>query len=313
MQSPWGEIDVDDAHVHFFSHGFFSALAAQKSAQAAGASHAATADDIVTALGWQAPPADPRALAAIWVKELDRWGVRRAALIASIPGDQHSVVAAVGAYPDRFYGYFMVNPVAPDAAEWVRTALDGGHLHGICLFPAMHCFSIQDERVRPVLEAAARRPGTTVFVHCGVLTVGVRAKLGLPSPFDMRFSNPIDLHAIALAFPKLRFVIPHFGAGYFREALMVCDLCPNVYLDTSSSNNWTRYQAEPLDLPQVFRRALDIAGPERLLFGSDSSFFPRGWHAAIFAVQAQALHEIGISAADARRIFGGNLERLISA
>ena len=23
---------------------------------------------------------------------------------------------------------------------------------------------------------------------------------------------------------------------------MLCDLCPNVYLDTSSSNSWTRYE-----------------------------------------------------------------------
>jgi hypothetical protein len=150
-----------------------------------------------------------------------------------------------------------------------------------------------------------------VFVHCGVLTVGVRAKLGLPSPFDMRYSNPIDLHAVALAFPKLRFVIPHFGAGYFREALMLCDLCPNVYLDTSSSNSWTRYQPERLDLSQVFRRALDVLGPHRLLFGTDSSFFPRGWHAAIFESQSHALAEIGVSAADARRIFGGNLMELV--
>jgi predicted TIM-barrel fold metal-dependent hydrolase len=95
--------------------------------------------------------------------------------------------------------------------------------------------------------------------------------------------------------------------------LMLCDLCPNVYLDTSSSNGWMRYQPEPLDLAQVFRRALDVAGPERLLFGSDSSFFPRGWHAAIFEAQAEALGRIGISAADARRIFGGNLEGIGAA
>jgi predicted TIM-barrel fold metal-dependent hydrolase len=195
--------------------------------------------------------------------------------------------------------------------ERVRTALGGGHLHGICLFPAMHRFSIQDERARGVLEIAASHPGTLVFVHCGVLTVGMRAKLGLPSLFDMRFSNPIDLHAVALAFPRLRFVIPHFGAGYFREALMVCDLCPNIYLDTSSSNSWIRYQPEALDLSQVFRRALNVAGPERLLFGSDSSIFPRGWHNAIFEVQAQALHQIGISRTDASSIFGANLQTLL--
>ena len=85
-------------------------------------------------------------------------------------------------------------------------------------------------------------PGTAVFVHCGVLSVGVRKKLGLPSPFDIRFGNPLDLHAVALAYPPVPIIVPHFGAGLFREALMVADLCPNVLLDTSSSNGWIKYQ-----------------------------------------------------------------------
>jgi uncharacterized protein len=307
MQSPWGEIEVADAHVHFFSHGFFSALAAQISPSSA----PETGESIAGRLGWQPPPADDEALASAWVRELDRWGVTRASLISSIPGDEPSVTAAARLYPHRFYGYFMVNPTAPDASERVRTALGEGRLRCLCLFPAMHRFSIHDERVRALLELALSR-NALVFVHCGVLTVGVRAKLGLPSPFDMRYSNPIDLHAVALAFPKLRFVIPHFGAGYFREALMLGDLCPNVYLDTSSSNSWTRYQPQPLELSQVFRRALDVLGPHRLLFGTDSSFFPRGWHSAIFESQSRALAEIGVSAADARGIFGGNLMELLA-
>lgn len=307
MQSPWGEIEVADAHVHFFSHGFFSALAVQKSHSSA----PETAESIAGKLGWQAPPADDEALAAAWVRELDRWGVARSSLIASIPGDELSAATAVRRHPDRFYGYFMVNPLAPDASEHARTGLGEGRLRCVCLFPAMHRFSIQDERVRALLELAASH-NALVFVHCGVLTVGVRAKLGLPSPFDMRYSNPIDLHAVALAFPKLRFVIPHFGAGYFREALMLCDLCPNVYLDTSSSNSWTRYQPEPLELSQVFRRALDVVGPHRLLFGTDSSYFPRGWHSAIYESQSRALAEIGVSAGDARCIFGANLMDLLA-
>jgi len=311
MQTSWGEIEVSDAHIHFFSRAFFASLATQKEAQRTGAA-AETAESIAAALGWQAPPSDAPALAANWVRELDRHGVQRAALIASIPSDENSVAEAVGAFPDRFYGYFMVNPLAPDAVNRVRAALGGGELHCICLFPAMQRFSIQDERVRPILEAAASF-NALVFVHCGVLTVGVRAKLGLPSLFDMRFSNPLDLHAVALAFPQLRFVVPHFGAGFFREALMLCDLCPNVYLDTSSSNKWTRYQPETLDLQQVFRRALDVAGPQRLLFGSDSSFFPRGWNGTIFETQRHTLKSIGISTADARRIFGANLHQLMSS
>jgi predicted TIM-barrel fold metal-dependent hydrolase len=308
MQSPWGNIEVCDAHVHFFSHGFFSTLAAQVSARSG---VPATVESIAATVGWNAPPREPGTLASVWIGELDRRNVACAALIASVPGDEASVAAAVHAYPDRFYGYFMVDPTAAGANERVRAALDGGNLHCICLFPAMHRYSIQDERVRTLLDVAAAHPGVAIFVHCGVLTVGVRAKLGLASPFDMRFSNPVDLHAVALTYPKLRFIIPHFGAGYFREALMLCDLCPNVYLDTSSSNSWVRYQPDGLDLTGVFRRALDVAGAERLLFGTDSSFFPRGWQAAIFEAQVQALQQIGISGTDAQRIFGGNLSQIL--
>jgi predicted TIM-barrel fold metal-dependent hydrolase len=145
-----------------------------------------------------------------------------------------------------------------------------------------------------------------------VLSVGVRDKLGLKSPFDMRFSNPIDLHAVALRHPSVPFVVPHFGAGYFREALMLASLCPNVYFDTSSSNQWMRYQESQLNLRQVFRRAIDVVGAKRLLFGTDSSFFPRGWHQQIFEEQARALYELDVSAADARAIFSENLLRIIA-
>ena len=90
---------------------------------------------------------------------------------------------------------------------------------------------------------------------------------------------------------------------------MLCDMCPNVHLDTSSSNSWMRYQA--LDLKQVFSRALDVAGPKRLLFGTDSSFFPRGWQEPVFSSQDRALYELGLSKPDAQAILGGNLDRLL--
>jgi len=55
---------------------------------------------------------------------------------------------------------------------------------------------------------------------------------------------------------------------------------------------------------------LDVVGPSRLLFGSDSSFFPRGWNGEIFNQQTAALQEIGISADNARMILGENLVRI---
>jgi len=302
METPWGDIAVSDAHVHFFSPAFYAALADQADQPL---------ETVGRTLGWRIP-ASCAELAAAWKAELDANSVAKAALMASIPGDEDSAAAAVELFPDRFHGYFMANPVAPGGAARIEQALAGGRLRGICLFPAMHHYSTADARLRPVFEAAAAHPGAIVFVHCGVLTVGVRRKLGLPSRFDMRYSNPIDLHAAALEFPQVNFVIPHFGAGYFREALMLCDLCPNVYLDTSSSNGWIRYQPETLSLTDVFRKALAVAGGERLLFGSDSSYFPRGWHAEVLQTQIQALTELAVPAEHARLILGGNLERLLA-
>jgi predicted TIM-barrel fold metal-dependent hydrolase len=297
MQTPWGELAVSDAHLHFFSRPFFASLGAQSGK---------SAEDIAGALGWDLP-AGPRELAVRWVTELDRCGVARAAAIASFPGDEASVIAAAAAHPGRLFAYAMFNPMEPEAPARAEAAFLGG-VRALCLFPAMHRYPMHDAKVEAVLEVAASTPGRAVFVHCGVLTVGVRKKLGLPSHFDMRFSNPLDMHAVALRYSRLPFVVPHFGAGYFREALMLADLCPNVYLDTSSTNSWMRY--EELDLATVFRRALAVVSPRRLLFGSDSSFFPRGWNAAIFDQQSLVLHSLDLSAADARLIFSENLEGL---
>ena len=79
-------------------------------------------------------------------------------------------------------------------------------------------------------------------------------------------------------------IVPHFGAGFFREALMAADQCPTIHLDTSSSNSWMKFHPG-LTLEAVFRQALAVAGAERLLFGTDSSFFPRGWQQPIYEAQ----------------------------
>jgi predicted TIM-barrel fold metal-dependent hydrolase len=289
---------ICDAHVHFFSPAFFATLAGQR--------QVATADAI-RHLGWD-DPISADALADRWVTELDAQGVSRVALIASVPGDEASVAAALERHPARFVGYFMLDPTKPDTENRVKEALGRG-LRGVCLFPAMQGYSLHDPRVAQVTEIVATHEHAVLFVHCGVLSVGARQKLGLPSPFDIRYGNPLDIEAIAMRHPHMPIVIPHFGAGLFREALMLADQCPNVCFDSSSSNAWMKYQPG-LTLEQVFETALAVAGVDRLLFGSDSSFFPRGWHRAIYNVQRAALVDLGVSDAQQAQIFGGNFEKM---
>ncbi len=121
--------------------------------------------------------------------------------------------------------------------------------------------------------------------------------------------NPLDLIPVALDHPDLPILIPHFGAGFLRETLMAADLCPNILLDTSSSNGWIRYFPS-LTLDQVFERAFRVAGAARILFGSDSSYFPRGWNSQIFEAQKDCLERLQVSEADQEKIIGGNFDWL---
>ena len=299
MNTPFGDLSIADAHAHFFSHNFFRTLAASLKSP----------DVLKERLPFEFPPEEPEALASRWVEELDRNGIARSVLIASVPGDEESVAAAARAYPQRFIPYFMLNPKSPDAHERTKRAFTELGLRGVCLFPAMHHFHVWEKELRPILEVVAEHRGVA-FVHCGILKVGVRDKLGLPSPFDMRYANPLDVSGVARSFGTVSFVLPHFGCGFFRELLLVASECGNVYADTSSSNSWIEKLPEPMSLERVFERALSVLGPERILYGSDSSFFPRGFLKDHLGGQMKLLAGLGVGRAQAESIFGGNLLRI---
>jgi uncharacterized protein len=288
---------TNDSHCHFFSSRFLELLAAD----------GRSGDAIAATLGWD-PPGTTQDLADRWVAELDRGQVARAALIASIPGDEASVADAVARHPNRLVGCFMHNPAAPGAEAQLARSLAELKLRVVCLFPAMHGYRFDDERVERVFAAAAGH-GAVVFAHCGMLTVGVRKKLGLQSRFDLRLGDPLSLARVALGFPNVPVIIPHFGAGFLREALMAADQCSTIHLDSSSSNGWTKFHPG-LSLDDVFWQALSVAGPDRLLFGTDSSFFPRGWQRPVYDAQQLIVEKLGISADDRDQIFGQNFDRL---
>jgi predicted TIM-barrel fold metal-dependent hydrolase len=292
-----------DAHCHFFSSRFLELL----TQPLPGLSGDDRAGAVSAMLGWE-PPGTAEVLSDRWVAELDRHGVARATLIASIPGDESSVRTAVARHPQRFVGAFMFNPAGPDPAARLKTLLEDRSLRQIALFPAMHRYRVDDPAVDTVFEAAAAA-GAAVFVHCGVLTVGVRKRLGLPSPFDLRLGDPLAVAVVAARHPTVPVILPHFGAGFLREALMAADSCANVHLDTSSSNGWMKYYPG-LTLEATFRQGLAVAGPDRLLFGTDSSFFPRGWQKPVYDAQVAALTAANASADVRKRVLGGNFARL---
>lgn len=297
---------INDSHCHFFSRRFFEALGREKH----GSDRPPTADAVAAELGWETP-GDPEALATRWVDELNRHHVSRAALIASVPGDHESVARAVAAYPDRFVGFFVVNPMAPDGLDQAARIFGMPGMRCACLFPSMHRYRFDEARVAALFELAAAHRGA-IFAHCGYLSIEARIRMGLPSLLDLRCGDPLALAATAAAFPTVPVIVPHFGGGFFREALMAADACPSIHFDTSSSNSWIKYVPD-LTLAEVFRRAIAVAGAHRILFGSDSSFFPRGWRTVIHGAQRAILEEIGAEAPCCDGIFSANFDRLFGA
>ena len=173
MQTPWGDLAVTDAHVHFFSRRFFRSARRRRRRLPQSRPRWAGTSPRRTPPNWPAPgPPSWTATAS-----------PRSVLIASMPGDEPSVLAAAAAVPGRFFAYAMVNPLAAGRRRARRGSMPSASSPPCTATPCTTRAST------PVLEQAAAQ-NCAVFVHCGVLTVGVRKKLGLPSPFDMRFSNP---------------------------------------------------------------------------------------------------------------------------
>ncbi|MBI3871599.1 MAG: amidohydrolase [candidate division Zixibacteria bacterium] len=299
-------MEVIDAHIHFLSYNYFRLLTQLRHDY----------DDIDSFIAaqaekyqFEAPPTDPVRLADRWVVELDRHGVNRATAIASIPGDESSVAEALRVYPDCFIGVMPVNPYLAVAEELVEHAVREWGFRGIALYPSLHRFAAHAARVYPIYRLA-RRYRLVVYVHFGRLRMTPRRWWGLSDVYDWHYADPADLHQAATDFPTVDFVIPSFGAGTLAKLLRLALQCPNVHVDTSSSNNWLEDQSEFLDLKQAFERTLEAFGPERVLFGTDSGIFPRGWRTPIYSEQMEIMTALGLSDRIREAIMGGNARRL---
>ena len=70
---------------------------------------------------------------------------------------------------------------------------------------------------------------------------------------------------------------------------------PNVYIDTSGSNQWMRWMPYDVTLESLFRKYRETIGASRILFGTDSSWFPRGFSKSYLDVQVRAMADVGYS------------------
>jgi hypothetical protein len=292
-------IEVIDAHAHFMTAGSMKAWSQRGRSMTSFAKRTQTRTDMKSI---DFPDEDFDA-GQKWADELDGYGVSSVGFMIG-PETYDEFMESRRRFPGYFLGYLNVQPNDPDAPQKIRSAAEDGFL-GIKLYPSSwRGIHVYDEQLYPIYEEAKKQK-MVVFCHFGV-SIGGEA--------DLRSGNPIDIQIPARDFTDVNFIIAHFGAGWFRELLLLQYQTDNVYMDSSGSNVWMKYLPQDLTIKDVFRHAIRAGGPDKILFGTDSTFFPRGFRFNILEEQFNAVQSLKkdglIDDEGLEKIFGGNLKRL---
>ncbi len=301
-----------DFHTHFFSAAYFRTLAAQSfgaNVPVAGEVDAKLAR-VSAQAGFELPSASTAEHTARWIAEMDRHGIAHLCTFASVPEEIPIVCEAAALSKGRISAFALTNPRVEGATQKLGALLAEGRVRGALVFPAMHHWRWDGPEAAALLRVLDEH-GAIVYAHCGLLVVKVRDLLGLPRVADINYANPLSLVPAANAYRRIRFVVPHFGAGFLRETMLLGAQCDNVYVDTSSSNSWRSVLCPKPTLAEVFKRTLEVFGPERVLFGTDSNTFPAGWRKDRHDEQRRALLEAGADDTTLELVFGGNARQLL--
>jgi uncharacterized protein len=212
------------------------------------------------------------------------WAENRVPATAS-PDDVRRCNAAVAGwterYPDRFLPYCFVSCVYPDEAmRELEECVEQRGFRGLKLYAACR---YDDPRVEPVVARAARY-GIPTLLH----VVQRRTHDGA----GQFVSDGREVAHLAQRLPLAALILAHVGGGGdWTYSIKAVRPHPNVYVDLSGS---------VVDAGLV-EAAYAAVGPQRLLFGTDSSM----------TEGVGKLLGASIPPAEKRPIWGATLQRLL--
>jgi aminocarboxymuconate-semialdehyde decarboxylase len=238
------------------------------------------------------------------------------------PADARAVASAsndalaelADAHDARFLALATLPALDPDAAaeELARSVAAG--LRGGVLLTNVRGARLDEERFRPIFEAAAQlevpivlHPTTPAnpepFVDFGLMTTVGFIMETTVSVLRLVLSGLYERHReLKLLVPHVGAVIPYlfgrigyeierYGVGAESLSEPVGEALRRLYLDSVSV--W----------PPAIRLAIDIFGPDHVMFGTDIPFWER-------QKSVDALEQAGLTAADLEKVSGGNADAL---
>jgi predicted TIM-barrel fold metal-dependent hydrolase len=204
-------------------------------------------------------------------------------------------VAELCTMTKRFIGFASVDPLKKGAARELENAVRDLHLKGLKLDPALQDFRPNASNAFSIYETAAALK-IPVLLHTGMSWAPQTA---------LEIGNPLLLEEPIRQFPKLNFVLAHFGWPWVWEATALALKYPNVFLDTSCL-----YYDSPKEFYQfVFSKQIPTTVIERslrdkLVFGSN---YPR----VEIKNMVYALKSLPLTEGCLQRILKENAEQLL--
>jgi uncharacterized protein len=174
-----------------------------------------------------------------------------------IPADptriNESTAEFVAAAPDRRVGFMSVHPNQPDALSEVERCHFDLNLRGIKLAPNYQRFDPLSEPARKLFGLASKLD-LPIMIHQGASPI---------REAELRYTHPLLMDEIAIAFPDLRIVLAHMGHPWQRDTIVTIRKHPHLYADVSALvfRPWSLYEA--------LRLATEWGATHKLLFGSD--------------------------------------------
>ena len=170
-----------------------------------------------------------------------------------------SVLKAMKQYPDRYLGLLFLNPIyQKESLEEIKRCVDLGMV-GLKVYNQV---KINSPLFYPIIEKFIDLK-MIILMHASssIGFGGQRIKYGSTQPNG---SIPEDFVEAAERYPEAMFQYAHTGGGGDWEyACKVIKDYPNIYVDTSGSNN----EGNMIDF------ALKHLGEDRLFFGTDGSYY----------------------------------------
>ncbi len=192
------------------------------------------------------------------------------------------VAEAMKRFPGRVLGYCYVNPgYQREALEEIRRSVEERGFIGVKLYNE---YRVTEPVVWPIIELA-------IELRVPILHHAAHTHYFMED--QPRISDAGHLAEISRRYPEAMLICAHLGGGGDWEwAIKALRNAPGVYADTSGS----------VTDEGMVEMAVRLLGADRVLFGCDMSM----------TAGVGKLRAANLSAADKAKIWGGNMQRILS-